>query len=1054
MTTDSPAKSGSTGGLLRGGAKILVILSAVYLVQSAYLGVTASPDLFYVGSLFSHWFGGLALTPFLLWLGVRALRGPQPRSGAAVGFGAIAVVTFALAVAFAIALVVVENVRPHRWLLTTHIALACTSVLAALCALAAAARRAPSPAGVVLRWIGGAGAAAVGLAFALVAWQRTSPDPRDSIANPSSPPATMAGESMGGAEGPFFPSSVATSTGGRIPSNFFMTSETCARCHQDIFKAWKGSAHHSSSFNNQWYRKSIEYMQDVNSVQSSKWCAGCHDHAVILNGMMDRPIKEFIHTQEAHTGLACNSCHAITNVGSTMGQGDFHLEYPPLHDLAVSENPALRWMHDFAVRLDPGPHKRTFLKPFHREQTSELCASCHKVHLDVPVNNYRWMRGFNEYDAWQASGISGEGARSFYYPVESMDCADCHMPRIESKDKGNVDGFVHDHSFLAANTALPVANLYEDQLRRTIEFLQKNQVTVDVFAATPARPMESPGAASPTAGASAQAPVLASSFGVGEESAMRVGGGAGAARELAPLWAPLDQADVAVRRGEDVRIDVVVRTRTVGHFFPGGTIDAQEAWVELRAVDDKGRTIFWSGLVEDGGTGPVDPGAHFYRNHPIDGHGNDITRRNAWAMRALAWVNLIPPGAADVAHFRLHVPEDCGDVISLEARLNYRKFTHANTVFSFAGTPASGEPAAGTDSTSVTPHFDDRVFVAGEVPEDISAEILEVPNLPIVVMSRAEAKLRVVAAGAEVRNASAAPKASEWQRWTDYGIGLFRQDDLQGAKRAFEAVVAADAENPEGYVNLGRVAVREGILDDAENVLGQALELKPNLAKTHYFLGLTKKERGRYDEALAHFRNAESQYPKDRVVLNDIGRVLFLKRDFETAVATLARVIDIDPEDLMAHYNLMLCYRGLGRTEEAEAERRLYERFKADEDATALLGPYLRENPEHNRMRQLIHEQVSAPRGTIERELAIRARDGDPHVVLPGEGAAYAKRVVERGAELIASGKGAKRYLGPVEADAVRPMDFEFANDGRSGAAKGSVAGAAGAAVASPDAAK
>ena len=73
------------------------------------------------------------------------------------------------------------------------------------------------------------------------------------------------------------------------------------------------------------------------------------------------------------------------------------------------------------VRLNPEPHRRVFLKPFMRDQVPEFCSGCHKVHLDVPVNNYRWVRGFNEYDNWQGSGVSGQGARSFYYPAESHD---------------------------------------------------------------------------------------------------------------------------------------------------------------------------------------------------------------------------------------------------------------------------------------------------------------------------------------------------------------------------------------------------------------------------------------------------------------------------------------------------------------------------------------------------------------------------------------------------------------------------------------------------------
>ncbi len=39
------------------------------------------------------------------------------------------------------------------------------------------------------------------------------------------------------------------------------------------------------------------------------------------------------------SGSACTSCHSIVHVKSTMGQGDFTIEYPPLHDLATSDNP-------------------------------------------------------------------------------------------------------------------------------------------------------------------------------------------------------------------------------------------------------------------------------------------------------------------------------------------------------------------------------------------------------------------------------------------------------------------------------------------------------------------------------------------------------------------------------------------------------------------------------------------------------------------------------------------------------------------------------------------
>ena len=118
---------------------------------------------------------------------------------------------------------------------------------------------------------------------------------------------------------------------------------------------------------------------------------------------------------------------------------------------------------------------------------------------------------------------------------------------------------------------------------------------------------------------------------------------------------------------------------------------------------------------------------------------------------------------------------------------------------------------------------------------------------------------------------------------------------------------------------------------------------------------------GRYDEALDHLRTAAAQYPRDRVVVNQIGRILFLKRQYNDAIAEFDRVLKIDPEDLQAHYNLMLCYQGLGNAEMAGREQTLYKRFKADEAAQAITGPYRQLHPADNNERQQIHEHVSGP---------------------------------------------------------------------------------------------
>ena len=104
-----------------------------------------------------------------------------------------------------------------------------------------------------------------------------------------------------------------------------------------------------------------------------------------------------------------------------------------------------------------------------------------------------------------------------------------------------------------------------------------------------------------------------------------------------------------------------------------------------------------------------------------------------------------------------------------------------------------------------------------------------------------------------------------------------------------------------------------------------------------------------------------AQYPRDRVALNDLGRIFFLQRKYAEAVKTLQSVLAIDPEDLQAHYNLMLCYNGLGDEKLAKEHEARYLRFKADESSQAITGPYRQLHPEDNNERQAVHEHVSVP---------------------------------------------------------------------------------------------
>jgi tetratricopeptide (TPR) repeat protein len=919
-------------GRFRRSASLLVV---VLFASSLYVYIFPSPTLTYIAVALLH--AGLGLL-FCLML-IPRLGHVFSRQGVRQDPGWIFV---SLGGAVGMVLLGIGTTRPLWNWVYVHIALSMAGAALLAATWLGSRMRLPGRQGAPLRYGICLGLATiVGIGGWQIRQSRWSNAYR--ITNPPSPPDSMDREGDGPA-GAFFPSSAQTAHKGKIPSKYFMESDACQRCHSDIYKQWNSSMHHFSSFNNQWYRKSIEYMQDVVGVKPTKWCAGCHDPALLYSGMFDTPIKQIVDRPEARAGLGCMMCHSISRVKSTMGQGDFILEYPKLHELAASNNRLVRWIHDYVINLNPEPHRRAFLKPFMRAQTAEFCSSCHKVHLDAPVNHYRWIRGFNDYDNWQASGVSGFGARSFYYPPKSQHCADCHMPAVRSTDKGAIRGFVHSHAFPAANTAVPTANEDARQLKLTQDFL-KGAVTVDIFAISPAL--------SRAEGGALAASELSTTFAVGEEAESSTPQAADGM--AATISAPLNRIEPAVRQGDTVLVDVVVRTRKVGHFFPGGTVDAFDTWVELKATDNQGRVIFWSGRIGDNGKGPVDKGAHFYRSLQLDGHGHPIDKRNAWSSRTVVYVRLIPPGAADTVHYRLNVPRDARNKIKLQARLCYRKFSWYNTQFSFAGVPdtAVAQPRP-------TPDFDDRTFVFTGDTSAVSGSIKRIPDLPVTEIARDEVTLNVLPHSAPAPAPVIDLHGEDWTRWNDYGIGLFLQGNLKGAQRAFEQITRMVPGNPDGWVNLGRVAVQEGDMDRARLVLEKALRLEPDLARANYFFARVLRAEGKYDEAADRLRRVLAQYPRDRVVRNDLGRIYRLQRNYQAAIAELKQVLSIDPEDLQAHYNLMLCHRGLGNVEEARREQNLYLRFKADEASQSITGSYRRLHPEDNNERQAIHEHVTA----------------------------------------------------------------------------------------------
>lgn len=323
---------------------------------------------------------------------------------------------------------------------------------------------------------------------------------------------------------------------GRIDGKTLTETESCAGCHADAAAQWRSSAHAFGSFNNPIYRVVIDRFRTEAGKDASRFCGGCHDVALLVDGAMSGEVGP--EDSRAHGGITCRVCHGIESTRPD-GNGSWVLDASPI--------PIPRDGDDESLRA----HKaRMALVPL---RTAQMCGTCHRSFLSPSTGNAAHLTGQDELGAWQRSVYAGSAAARIDEPVNEAECRTCHMP-LEAAQLGDAaakDGMIRSHRFAGGNTWLPAMRGDAAQLQ-SVQTMLRGAASVDVAVATDAtgtRTMPADGA-----------PVVA--------------GGA-------------------------LTLDVVVRNEHAGHRFPGGVLDAQDTWIEIAVHDASGHLLAEAGGAQE-----------------------------------------------------------------------------------------------------------------------------------------------------------------------------------------------------------------------------------------------------------------------------------------------------------------------------------------------------------------------------------------------------------------------------------------------------------------------
>lgn len=730
----------------------------------------------------------------------------------------------------------------------------------------------------------------------------------------------------------FAPSSTRTANGKWVKPEALMNNEYCLECHPDAYNSWVHSAHRFSSFNNPFYLFTIKQtralaMQRDGNVQMSRWCAGCHDPVPFLSGAFDDPNFDFEKHPTAMAGITCVACHSITSLqGAHTGHvgNGNYTIEEPIH-YPFAYSPTNSLAFWVNKQLVKG-------KPqFHKQtflkpfhKTAEFCSVCHKVGIPYEVNHYKEF--LRGQNHYDSFLLSGvSGVNARAFYYPEVARQNCAECHMPLMRSDDFSSRIHGtNTFRAVHDHLFPSANTGVAARRD----EPVEVRSEIIRRHQEFMKDS---------------VRIDLFGLKE------GGGIDGR-----LLAPIRPATPVLEPGKEYLLETVVRTVKLGHPLTQGTVDSNELWADVTVTDGDGRVVGRSGGL--GSHREVDPWSHFMNVYMLDRDGNRIDHRNAQDIFVPLYNNQIPPGAAAVLHYRLKVPPGTKGPLRVDAKVNYRKF---DTIY--------------------------LNYVYGGTNYQRGAPFVLTNDLPVTVMAT-DSVLLPVAGGPGATNAPS--PIPPWQRWNDYGIGLFLKGDkgsekgeLIQAASAFEQVEKLG--RADGPLNLARVYFKEGRLTDAVSALQRANDTNRftpagNRWTIAWLNGLVNKQNGFLDVAIREFTSIlEDRYPelerrgldfsRDYEVINELGQTLFERAKMErgnperqrafleAAVRRFKDTLVIDPENVTAHYNLALLHAQLGNRDLSAEHRKAHERYRPDDNARdRAVAVARRANPAADRAAQAV----------------------------------------------------------------------------------------------------
>jgi tetratricopeptide (TPR) repeat protein len=611
-----------------------------------------------------------------------------------------------------------------------------------------------------------------------------------------------------GKETPFTPGNVQVQGEGFLQPGAYPTADYCGTCHQEAYSQWR-HALHSNAFRTPFYRTSVNLLirDKTRGIAFARHCDSCHNPIGVLGGALTEDSK-VDRARFDSDGLTCTTCHSVVSLDSTNGNASIKMGVPSV--IVDEKGERIPGMVPFDMILKhPERHSKAVMHDF--LHTPEFCAACHKANLPNPLNDYKFLRAFTAYDEWQQSKFSQRNPLTFY-TADFTTCQGCHMKRNANAlpDYGAKNGTFASHRWLAGNTAVPFYYGFDEQLKKTIEFLRAgNYLNVDIFALKRANSDD--------------------------------------------LIAPLGKASYSLAPNDAVEAYVVIQNKNIGHSLIPEVRDLYEAWVEFTVKDDDGKEIYHSGFLKPDGM--LDPRAHSFTNRPVTDEGEFVDNHKVWTIHSVAYDNTVPAGRSVLVRYQFRLPANATGAVTVTAKVNYRHLrqSYLNNIF---GKDHPAYPVVEIASRSRVLKIGDNAPEADD-PAD-NPEWMRWNNLGIALLDQFQYADAVRAFTETVRL-----RPTYADAYVNIGLTEIAWEKYESARLAIRRALVLDPKSARAHYYDGLLQRRAGNTEQEIADFRTVVDMFPQSRDARRELGITYYQQNDNPAALEQFEALQKIDPDD-----------------------------------------------------------------------------------------------------------------------------------------------------------------------------------------------